>query len=445
MIFNQRFHPNPTRKRGTTAVRPRQTSLAYASGYDFSTCILPHPNPTRERGTPAARPTQTSLANASGYDFSGKTQDSNSQAARRETTSFYPIVFSSHRIFFLAESMQPIRHMILFSVAILWMSVTYSLAQAQLPGGLAEPGPYGVDSLLGEWTDADRNARVVKWKAYLPKSDTPMPIVIFSHGGGGSREGNSMLGEHLASHGFVAFHLQHQGSDIEAVRANRKTARTMIEDPKLSAPRFRDIGFVVSQFTKASVEGPLKRRIDPQSVGISGHSFGALTTQVIAGQRLPGIGQDLALPTLKGAFVLSPSPPRPAYGDETNVFNAMKMPLFFLTGTADDGPDEGFKTEARRVPFDRSKGVDRWLIVLNDANHYTFAGLERVPRLIKFKTGVKDDPNVTINHALIRVAAVSFWKWTLLNDKTSRNYLASGEFQTQVGKHGTFEYKAAAP
>jgi predicted dienelactone hydrolase len=340
--------------------------------------------------------------------------------------------------------MKPIRLFSPCNVAVLLIFVWYPSVHAQLPDGLAAAGPYVVDSLLGEWTDADRNARVVKWKAFLPKSDAPMPIVIFSHGGGGSREGNSMLGEHLASHGFVAFHLQHQGSDIEAVRANRKTASTMIQDPELSIPRFQDIGFVVSQFTKASVEGPLKRRIDPQTVGISGHSFGALTTQVIAGQSLPGVGQDLALPTLKGAFVLSPSPPRPAYGDETKVFNAMKMPMFFLTGTADAGPEEGFKTEARRVPFDRSKGVDRWLLILNDANHYTFAGLEKVPRLIKFKTGVKDDPNVTTNHALIRVAAVSFWKWTLLNDETSRNYLDGGDFQTLVGNHGKIEYKTAA-
>ena len=40
-----------------------------------------------------------------------------------------------------------------------------------------------------------------------------MPLVVFSHGIGGSRRGYSYLGQHWASHGVASLHLQHIGSD----------------------------------------------------------------------------------------------------------------------------------------------------------------------------------------------------------------------------------------
>ena len=39
------------------------------------------------------------------------------------------------------------------------------------------------------------------------------PVVVFSHGMGGSRRGYSYLGSYWAAHGFVAMHVQHIGSD----------------------------------------------------------------------------------------------------------------------------------------------------------------------------------------------------------------------------------------
>ena len=39
------------------------------------------------------------------------------------------------------------------------------------------------------------------------------PVVLFSHGLGGSREGNRFLGEHWARRGYIAIFVQHPGSD----------------------------------------------------------------------------------------------------------------------------------------------------------------------------------------------------------------------------------------
>jgi predicted dienelactone hydrolase len=58
--------------------------------------------------------------------------------------------------------------------------------------------------------------RVVPVRLYLPQSadaQRPVPLVVFSHGIGGSRQGYRYLGSHWASQGYASLHLQHVGSD----------------------------------------------------------------------------------------------------------------------------------------------------------------------------------------------------------------------------------------
>lgn len=215
----------------------------------------------------------------------------------------------------------------------------------------SEPGKYAVEEVYGEWKDSARKGRTILWKAYLPKeSKTPAPVVLYSRGGGGNRESNAMLGRHLASHGFPAFHLQHEGSDNKAIRADRR-ALEAVNDPKASEDRFRDVAFAVKSLADEARTGPLRKRINPDRVGIASHSYGALTAQVVAGQVVNGYGQKLAVPELRGAFLLRPSPPRPAYGDEETSFVKMLMPMFSATGTADRPPDLSFTAADRTIPF----------------------------------------------------------------------------------------------
>ena len=46
----------------------------------------------------------------------------------------------------------------------------------------------------------------------------PCPVIIFSHGLGGSRDGYEYLGRHWASHGYVSVHSTHIGSDTSALK-----------------------------------------------------------------------------------------------------------------------------------------------------------------------------------------------------------------------------------
>ncbi len=60
--------------------------------------------------------------------------------------------------------------------------------------------------------DAARN-RDIPLRVYLPTNTAPEPVVLFSHGLGGNREGSKFMGEQWAARGYVAVFIQHPGSD----------------------------------------------------------------------------------------------------------------------------------------------------------------------------------------------------------------------------------------
>src|SRR5690349_16713527 len=66
----------------------------------------------------------------------------------------------------------------------------------------APSGSNLVETVKYDWKDEKRD-RQVPVKIYFPKNGMgPFPIIIFSHGLGGSRDGYEYLGRHWASHGY---------------------------------------------------------------------------------------------------------------------------------------------------------------------------------------------------------------------------------------------------
>lgn len=301
----------------------------------------------------------------------------------------------------------------------------------------AEAGPVRYTTTIGEWVDSGRNGRVVPWKLYLPEAGNgPAPLVVWSHGGGGTRDGAAYLGEHLASHGIAALHIQHAGSDIDAFRADRRALFSGVQDPRLGQDRFLDVKFVVRQI-QAEATGKWRGRIDPARFGMSGHSYGGITTQIAAGQQVKGFGRAWAEPEFKGGFIMSPSPPREGYDAGTGRFGDMLFPLFHLTGTADTSPADDFPVEQRRLPFDEINDVHQYLLIINEGTHMTFTGSSR-----GFGPAAAD-PNIEANIPLIRAAAVAFWEATLKGDGEARKWLDQGGYAAFVASRGRVEVKPA--
>ena len=66
------------------------------------------------------------------------------------------------------------------------------------------PGPFAMTNLVETWADPARGGREVPVKAWLPAAPSgPCPVVLFSHGLGGSRDGYEYLGRYFASHGWL--------------------------------------------------------------------------------------------------------------------------------------------------------------------------------------------------------------------------------------------------
>jgi predicted dienelactone hydrolase len=177
--------------------------------------------------------------------------------------------------------------------------------------------------------DVARN-RDIPLRVYLPANSAPAPVILFSHGLGGSRTGSAFLGEHWAARGYVAVFLQHPGSD-ESVWKDKPT-RDRMRAVKRAASlenfllRVKDVPAVLDQLEawNADTTHQLAGRLDLKKVGMSGHSFGAVTTEAVSGETLPVGGRKFTDPRIKAALVLSPSTPRA--GSAAKAFGAVKIP-----------------------------------------------------------------------------------------------------------------------
>lgn len=296
---------------------------------------------------------------------------------------------------------------------------------------------YAVQSQHLEWQDTARQ-RTVPVKLYLPRQGVgPWPLIVFSHGLGGSRDGYAYLGAYWASAGYVVVHVQHPGSDAALWRgreAPRQALRQAVADPSNLRERPRDISFAIDQMTtlhKAS--GPLAGRLQLDRIGVAGHSFGAYTTLAVAGQvfHLPG-GKTITFtdPRVRAAMPMSAPVPR-QHAQLAAAFGAVRIPCLHMTGTLDDSPLGETSAAARRIPFDLMHAADQYLLTLQGGDHMVFAGLPR--------------PRDASAHQLIRRSSLAFWEAYLRDSAEAKTWLAQGGFTRALGKEGTFEVKLHTP
>ena len=303
------------------------------------------------------------------------------------------------------------------------------------------PGPFKVEVRLFDWIDAKRG-REVPVKIYFPgDTKTPSPLIVLSHGLGGSREGYEYLGRHWAGHGYISAHIQHLGSDDQVWRGQAQPMQSMrraAADPQNAINRTRDVSFVIDQMEKLNgEEGVFKNRVDLGRIGVAGHSFGANTTLVAAGQIfiLPD-GKELGFsdPRVKAAVPMSSPVPRNR-ADLGRAFGKIAVPCLHMTGTLDDSPIGETTAADRRLPFDNIAGADQFLIVFNGGDHMIFSGRSR-PRSADGH-GEKD----ALFQGLIRQSTTAFWDAYLRGDAAAKAWLAEGGFESTLGSDGSFEKK----
>lgn len=264
--------------------------------------------------------------------------------------------------------------------------------------------------------------RTIPVRVYLPSESAPAPVILFSHGLGGSREGSNYLGRHWSSRGYVTVFLQHPGSDESVWKGKPPSEILKLMKQAASGAQYRqrieDVRKSLDQLEvmNGDPDSGLHGRLDLGAIGMSGHSFGAKTTQAVSGEQfsLSGRSADLRDLRIDAALPMSPSPQQRI--DPEISFGKVDIPWLLMTGTEDGSPSRITDT----TPQDRLKVFpalppgDKYELVLDGAEHHAFT--ERVMR----QGNESRNPN---HHPVILATSTAFWDAYLKNDAKAKDWL----------------------
>lgn len=272
-----------------------------------------------------------------------------------------------------------------------------------------------------------------------PEGKGNFPVIVFSHGAGGSKDAYTQLIEYWVSHGYVCIQPTHADS-----LKLRKNAGEKIES--LLRPsdwdtgwieRIKDLKLIADSFDKIEADNPeVKGKMARTKLGVGGHSFGALTSEIVVGARVtePNLDQNSIHDNrFKAVLLLSASGvlTHPKLTPES--WEPIHMPMMVMTGTYDKGvrgEDPSWRTE----PYLYSAAGNKYLVFIKDANHMIFNGDPESSR--KLKNFLGSDPVVStiMSHEPsfkdyqrmfneVKVASVIFWDASLKGDKSAKALL----------------------
>ncbi|RKH70691.1 alpha/beta fold hydrolase [Corallococcus interemptor] len=171
--------------------------------------------------------------------------------------------------------------------------------QTAAASGVDAAYPVGLSSLTVEDAARHRSLKTVVWypaapgtrmetqpaspifAPFLAAKDAPVsdargrwPVVLLSHGSGGTAINMSWLGAHLAAHGFLVVSVNHPGNTY---------GNDSPEGYARGYERPRDFTAVLDHLLKDAKWGP---RMDPERIGAAGHSMGGYTALALVGARM---------------------------------------------------------------------------------------------------------------------------------------------------------------
>ena len=234
------------------------------------------------------------------------------------------------------------------------------------------------------WRDDARN-RDVPSRLYWPEQAAPaakVPLVVFSHGLGGSQLGYSHLGRYWASQGIASLHVRHAGSDRGIWTANvfslvGNMQKAASEENAIA--RAQDVSFGITQLlADTTYSAALKR----DAIAVAGHSYGANTALLVGGATIDRDGQTLSWrdPRVKALVVIS-APPFVGEGDMGKILENVAIPTLHVTGTEDVIRVPGYRSDYadRLAVFDaQSARANKALTVFKGATHSIFT--DRIDR-----------------------------------------------------------------
>jgi len=276
--------------------------------------------------------------------------------------------------------------------------------------------------------DAKRN-KDLHLRVFYPGEAGKYPVIVFSHGAGGSQNCCDALTRHWASYGYVTLQPTHEDSAVQRRNSGDEdiqflqAVRDALKKPALWESRPLDISFVLDSLPELQRRIPaLAETMDTARVGVGGHSMGAFTADAIAGALvdLPGRSAvNFSDPRVKSVLLLSPQGPG-EFGLTDHSWDHISLPLMSMTGSLDSGATHQ-GPEWKRIPFERSEPGDKYHLFIEGANHMSFISAQSL--MPSRATQAESILGYTNS------AALAFWDAYLKNDAPAKQYLQSGALE----------------
>jgi len=201
------------------------------------------------------------------------------------------------------------------------------------------------------WNHAFRDARVRPGR---------YPLIVFSHGNGGSRHQNTFWFDHLVSHGYIVVSADHTANARHTVIDGQLIPQEASQRANSAEDRPKDMSFLLDQMIRYDRGGDSRfaGRIDTGKAAATGMSFGSFTAVRVAD----------ADPRFKAVVAMSGIGPAP----QTNL----TVPTLPMLGTEDR--TLGVKgNELIRAYHARHQGP-AYLLELVDGGHFSFTDIFKI-------------------------------------------------------------------
>jgi predicted dienelactone hydrolase len=286
-------------------------------------------------------------------------------------------------------------------------------------GYKAQAGPYKPEFKSLVLHDSARK-KDLPIRVTYPSQEGSYPLIVFSHGYGASRENYRPLVDHWVGHGYVCIQPTHSDSLSQRPAVELRKAANL-SDPRNFADwknRPADVKFVLDSIAELGRRVPaLSKRLDRSRVGIGGHSYGAHTSQLMAGAKTI-VGGPFVEERSRAFLLISPQGPGSLLTKQS--WKDIRSPVMVVTGSK-DVVRTGDDPETRKAPFEFSAPGDKFLVWIDGANHM-FGGIAGARR-----PGI--DPGSPSHLAYVRSASLAFWDAYLKSDAAAKAYLASSSLK----------------
>jgi len=262
----------------------------------------------------------------------------------------------------------------------------------------------------------------------VDKSGAPYPLVVFSHGLRSGGIGYTYFTQYLASHGYIVVAPDHEDAARTKIKGEKgDLPEVVLEKPFEEFPnRPADIKAIIDKMLELNNDpgANFYQTVDENAIGISGHSLGGWTTQVVSGA-VPLGYEEYTDDRVKATLLLAPS----TVFIEPEDYKKMNVPVMYLLGEFDL---VCFDMETpRRLGYDNAK-TPKFLPIVKGAGHITFGDN---PTCLIYKT-IENCQNSNPRVKVILKYGLAFLDRYLKNDLEAEKQLKIKDPQLK-----TYEYE----